>query len=315
MKTSSNINHYASKADYLNKKAAGKLVNKAMESAPSQLATADTVQISEEAKQAGQVAQVENSDEKKSIKDELKDKFKSKGDEAKEAGSHLLKQAGSAIKKAVSSSTIPLPTSSIPGMKGEAVEAVPKAMTLMNDRPGVFFITGFHLNPFNTDEMGLTGMSRGVPGAQVFKWNQEDDVMEQIRKIPSDRPLVLVGHGMGGDTAVNIANKLNTPDNAFRKVNLLVTLDSIGWDNDIIPQNVGKNLNYISDEDMFFNDGPNVARNKTSTEVINELRADNHNEIQENPEIQFEIFQNINDVMRLDRMRDAIDRAKLSLPQ
>lgn len=305
MKASSNVTHYASKNEYLNKKSGGKLAAKAMESVPSNLATADKVEISEDAK---------NLKEDKSVKDEIKEEVKAKGDEAKEAGSHLLKQAGSAIKKAVSKSSIPTPP--LPSAsKMNPTDSVEAAKNLMKDRPGVFFITGFHINPFHTDQMGLTGMSRGVPGAQVFKWNQEDDIMEEIRKIPTDKALVLVGHGMGGDTAVNIANRLNSPDNAFRQVNLLVTLDSIGWDNDIIPQNVGKNLNYISDEDMFFNDGPNVARNKESTEVINELKEDNHNEIQENPEIQFEIFQNINEIMRLDRMRDAIDRAKLTLPQ
>lgn len=312
------MTHYASKADYMNRRSLPKGLAKATESAAN-LAPKDTVAISDDAKNAAQVKGAEALPEQpevpvdnKNIKDEVKDTLKGKGSEASEAGGHLLKQAGQAIGRALSSTSLPLPTPSIVGQSAKTDDVLSKP-SMMNDRPGVFFVTGFHINPFDTDEMGLTGMSRGVPGSQVFKWNQEDNILDQIRKIPPERPLVLVGHGMGGDTVVNIANKLNSADNGFRKINLMVTLDSIGWDNDIVPQNVAKNLNYISDQDMFFNDGPNIARNKETSVVTNELRTENHNELQESPEIQFEIFQNINEVMAMDRMRTSIQKAKIAM--
>jgi len=313
MKTSPNMTHYASKADYMNRRSLPKGLAKSAESASS-LAPKDNVAISEEAKAASQLKpdQPEVPVEDKNIKEEVKDTLKGKGNEAKEAGGHLLKQAGQAIGRALSSTPLPMPTPSIVDQTAKTEDILARP-NMMNDRPGVFFVTGFHINPFDTDEMGLTGMSRGVPGSQVFKWNQEDNILDQIRKIPPERPLILVGHGMGGDTVVNIANKLNSADNGFRKINLMVTLDSIGWDNDIIPQNVAKNLNYISDQDMFFNDGPNIARNKETSTVVNELRTENHNDLQESPEIQFEIFQNINEVMAMDRMKTSIQKAKIAM--
>ena len=102
---------------------------------------------------------------------------------------------------------------------------------------------------------------------------------------------------MGGDTIVDVANELNKVEHGFRQIDLLVTLDSIGSDNDIIPQNVRQNLNIISDEDYFFNDGPNIARKKEMTSVVNELRTEDHDELETAPEVQFLVYDKINSTL------------------
>ena len=76
-------------------------------------------------------------------------------------------------------------------------------------------------------------------------------------------------------------------------------MDSFGFNNDIIGQNVAKNLNFISDDSSWLNDGPNIARNNNLTEVINELRTESHTELDENEEIQLKIFQSINDILKV----------------
>ena len=110
---------------------------------------------------------------------------------------------------------------------------------------------------------------------------------------------------------MNIANRLNSLEHGFRKVDLLTTLDSVGFNNDIIPSNVEKNLNFISDDDYFFNDGPNIARNVNKTEVTNVLRGETHRAIDDQTDVQSEIISHVDEVIggfklkrRMEQMKD-----------
>ena len=94
-------------------------------------------------------------------------------------------------------------------------------------------------------------MAENVPHGRHFSWKDEDQVLEEITQTPIQQPIILVGHSLGGDAAVSLANRLNSMEHGFRNVDLLVTLDSVGFDNDLIPPNVKRNLNFIGDEDVF----------------------------------------------------------------
>jgi hypothetical protein len=315
VKTDNGIIHYSSKADYLSRKpalvkeAAKKMVNEGLLEKGATTAkgiVGDEVSISQAAKE--QAAGVKNlnskglGEEAKTSLKEIPNKIKDKVIEGKSAGQHLLAQAGSAVMNAVTGGALPgisLPSISIGKGAGEVREA-PKVKTEENpliNKPGIFFVRGFSLNPFEGDDKGLGAMSANIPTSQVFKWNDEDAIIEQVLKRPPTQPIILVGHGMGGDTAVSVSNKLNSIDHGFRKVDLLVTLDSVGTDNDIIPQNVKENFNLISDRDYLFNDGPNIARKKGMTKVTNELLEANHNELETLPEIQFLVYEKVNQTL------------------
>jgi pimeloyl-ACP methyl ester carboxylesterase len=162
------------------------------------------------------------------------------------------------------------------------------------NKPGIFFVKGFSINPFASSDDGLGAMVDNVPSSELFSWNNADELIEAISTRPHAQPIILVGHGMGSDTIVDVANRLNAVEHGFRRVDLLVTMDSVGTDNDIIPQNVKENFNVISDVDTLFNDGPNIARKKSMTKVENELRAESHSELEASPEVQFMIYEKIN---------------------
>lgn len=159
--------------------------------------------------------------------------------------------------------------------------------------PGVFFISGMNFFGIFSDENGLKGMAQNVPYAKHFYWDQEEEIVDIILKHDKKSPIIIVGHGFGGDAAVNIANELNTPKHGLRNIDLMVTIDSLGFNNDLIPQNVKKNLNFIGDQDLLFNDGPNLARNVEFTEVINQLVNDDHGGMVKSYEVQKKILDNI----------------------
>ena len=231
---------------------------------------------------------------------EIKDKVEQKVKETGSAGKHLLSQAGSSLAKGLTSMVMP----SVPSVGVEVdVAASEKSSEVkatsrkLNDTPGIIFVRGFSLNPFEDIKAGLGEMSGNIPHSEVYKWDNKEEIIEAVKSRPHGQPIILVGHGMGGDTVVDVANELNRVDHGFRTVDLLVTLDSIGMDNDIIPQNVKENFNLISDQDNFFNDGPNVARKKEMTLVTNELRAENHNQLETEPEVQFLVYEKINQTL------------------
>lgn len=160
------------------------------------------------------------------------------------------------------------------------------------DKPAIFFVKGMEMFSFSSDNDGLEEMKGAYKNAKVFDWDQKEQMLSEIKRRPKHQPVVLVGHSLGADTAVEIANELNSLDNRFRQVDLLVTLDSVGSNNDIISQNVKRNMNFIT-ESTFFGDEPNIARNSKKTNVTNDLKEFGHRELDNNTEIQFEIINEI----------------------
>lgn len=160
------------------------------------------------------------------------------------------------------------------------------------EKPAIFFIRG--LEVFGSGGGGMKEMSDNITDGKYYSWQEQDKMITEIVKRPPHQPVILIGHGMGSDTAVEISNELNSASHGFKKVDLLVTLDSVGFNNDIIPQNVVKNINYITDGASFLSDAPNIARKTDETEVINHLSTENHDDLIESSDVQFKIFDSIN---------------------
>jgi hypothetical protein len=160
-------------------------------------------------------------------------------------------------------------------------------------KPLVLFIKG--LDVFSSpskSEGGYAGLGRiaeSIEGSRLYGWDQKADIIKEIKKIHRDYPVVLVGHSLGGDTAIEIADQLDSLKEGFRPVDLLVTIDAIGISHDIIPQNVKKHLNVFGENSLFLNDGPHVARREEKTDVRNILSPLDHTEIDDDKEVQFEI--------------------------
>jgi hypothetical protein len=169
------------------------------------------------------------------------------------------------------------------------------------DKPAIYFVSGFDwfgAGSIKGNYDGIRDMAEAVTGANHYAWDEQDEIVEDIKKHKSNQPLILVGHSFGGDGVVEIAQCLNTLDNGFRKVDLLVTLDSVGMDNDKIPQNVKKNLNYLATGPYdFLNDGPNIAENYKRTDVENYLRPELHAELDDTTDIQVRILEEIDSIL------------------
>ena len=161
-------------------------------------------------------------------------------------------------------------------------------------KPAVIFIEGFSAFGVSNGD-GIKDMADNYPGAKLFDWSEHDDILKEIKKHAPDQPVVLVGHSFGGDTAIEVAHELNSAKNQFRAIDLIVSIDAVGMNKTIIPVNVKSNLNYFGEGLIPFVHGdPTVARNTKYTEVTNELRTDLHSKMDDNPEVQFEIFNRIN---------------------
>jgi hypothetical protein len=165
-------------------------------------------------------------------------------------------------------------------------------------QPAIFFISGAEI--FSGASGGRYGgirkMAEAVKGARHYAWDQKEEMMKEIEKRMTNQPVVLVGHSYGGDTAFEIAEELNSLDHKFRDVDLLVMIDSVGFDNDIIPQNVKKVLNFISDEGSLLGDSPKIAKDSKKSNVENHLRAETHTELDDTVEIQAQILDSIKDL-------------------
>lgn len=165
-------------------------------------------------------------------------------------------------------------------------------------KPAIFFIKG--LDVFSSpskSEGGYAGVGRiaeNIEGSRIYGWDQKNEMIEEIQKVHKDYPVVLIGHSLGGDTAIEIAEELDSLKEGFRKVDLLVTIDAIGFSHDIIPQNVKKHLNVFGESSFFLKDGPHVARREEKTEVRNILSPLDHTDIDDSKEVQFEIVEAIN---------------------
>lgn len=168
-------------------------------------------------------------------------------------------------------------------------------------KPAIIFVSGLQwmYSPSKSEGSyaGVGRMAEAVDGSRIYGWDQKDDILEQIKKTHSDFPVILVGHSLGGDTVKEVADELDSLEHGFRKVDLLVTLDAVGFSNDIIPQNVKEHLNVFGENDMFLNDGPHVARRFEKTKVQNILSPLDHTELDDSKEVQFEIMEAINRVL------------------
>lgn len=164
-------------------------------------------------------------------------------------------------------------------------------------KPAIIFIEGFSAFGISNGD-GIKDMADNLPGAKRFSWNEQDRIIDEIKKHAPDQPVVLVGHSFGSDSAVEIANTLNSVKNGFRGIDLLVSIDSVGMNNTIIPMNVKRNLNFIGVGGIpFLHGNSDVARNTDYTEVVNELRSELHSKMDDSEEVQFKIFESINDVL------------------
>lgn len=284
MKSTPRILHYASKQDYLNRKPKAAVAEKLGEVASS-LANKNSV---------GE----DKALSPKKISESAKEKIKDKASEAKSAGKHLLTQAVSSGIKALPVPSLPgIPDISLESTSTKSVSQVKSKEDKPINKPVIMFVKGFEVNPFASDFNSIGTMAQSIPGAKVFDWDDGDEIIATVKKHASDQPVILVGEGMGSDTIVDVANCLNTSEESFRSVDLLVTLNSVGTENDIISSNVKRNVNYISDVDTLFNDGPNIARDKEVTLVENELRSEHPSELGESADIHFNVFQHINDTL------------------
>lgn len=175
----------------------------------------------------------------------------------------------------------------------EAKEVAPEKKAGTLQKPVIVFIKGLDIfSSPSTSETGYAGvgkMADSVKGSRLYGWDQKDEILKEIAKVATKQPVILVGHSFGADTAVEIANDLNSLEHQFRTVDLLVTIDSVGFNNDIIPQNVKKNLNVFGQNNFFLNDGPNVAKRHDKTDVKNILSHLDHTDMDDDKEIQFEI--------------------------
>ncbi|WP_444626867.1 RHS repeat-associated core domain-containing protein [Flavobacterium columnare] len=91
--------------------------------------------------------------------------------------------------------------------------------------------------------------SKNIPEIQVVVYSSsmsgetKKDVVTTIKNFKSINPkgrVVLIGHSLGADNAVEIVN-----ENPNLKVDLLMTLDIMGeWDSDNIPTNVNTAINF-----------------------------------------------------------------------
>ena len=179
-------------------------------------------------------------------------------------------------------------------------------------KPAIIFVTGWQMmfSPSKSEGSyaGLEKMAETVEGARLYGWDQRDDIVEHIKNTHPEQPVILVGHSLGGDTAVEVADQLDTLESKFRKVDLLVTLDALGFSNDIMPQNVKEHLNVFGEASWFLNDGPHVARRHDMTNVKNILSPLDHTELDDAKDIQYEIITAIEKVLGQQLIEDR-DRA------
>lgn len=188
----------------------------------------------------------------------------------------------------------------------EGIEAAKQALKIHAkkfgklEQPGIFFVSGFDwfgASSVKGNYDGIRDMAEAVEGARHYAWDQQEEIIAEIKKRDPRQPIILVGHSFGGDAVMEIAQELNTIENGFRKIDLMVTLDSVGFDNDIVPQNVKKNLNFLAQGNKFINDGPNIASNYERSEVANFLRHEAHAELDDATDIQIEILDAINKIV------------------
>lgn len=169
------------------------------------------------------------------------------------------------------------------------------------NRPVVIFVKGMDVfsSPSNSEGgyAGVGRMAEAIEGSRIYGWDQGKEIIQEIKKVKKDQAVILVGHSFGGDTALEVADELDSLEHNFRKVDLLITIDAVGFENDIIPQNVVNHLNVFGESDSFLNDGPHVARRNEKTQVNNILSPLDHTELDDAKDLQFEIVNLIQETL------------------
>lgn len=220
--------------------------------------------------------------------------------EAKELS--LAKNAASALPSPSAPSTSPDPLKQVAkeNLKDSVKEKTIEKLKLQKEdikkreSPAIIFIKGHLFEGSDIEEL-----ANNIPRASLYSYGDHKDILNEINRRGANQKIILVGHGLGGDTALEVAQELNQARYAFKKVDLLVTLDAIGMGNDFVPHNVIKNVNFIGNQKSLFgllNDGPKIAQNSKLTSVENELRPEGHTDIDESDEVQFRIFHLIKDL-------------------
>lgn len=188
-----------------------------------------------------------------------------------------------------------------PDIKKPDVELASEVKAGTLKKPAIIFIKGLDIfSSPSTSESGYAGvgkMAEAIEGSRIYGWDQQDEIIKEIKKVHINQPVILVGHSFGGDTAVEIAEELDSLEHGFRKIDLLITMDAVGADNDIIPQNVKNHLNVFGESNFLLNDGPHVARRNEMTKVKNILSPYDHTELDDNKEIQYEVVTLIKDTL------------------
>jgi pimeloyl-ACP methyl ester carboxylesterase len=114
----------------------------------------------------------------------------------------------------------------------------------------------------------------------LFSWDEQDEAMALIKNYHAEHPnapIVLIGHSFGADSSIEIAEQLGEIN---INVSKMVLIDSIGFDDDQIPSNVGSALNLHStsgdgiDGEADIKGALNVGLDETShTDIDNDPRA------------------------------------------
>jgi hypothetical protein len=191
---------------------------------------------------------------------------------------------------------IPVKNKDVKKLEEKILDKLPPKFSFIK-KPAVIFIEGFSAFGISNGD-GIRDMADNLPGAKKFSWDDQDKIIEEIKKHSPEQPVVLVGHSFGGDSAIEVANALNSVKNGFRGIDLLISIDSVGMNHSIIPMNVKRNLNFFGEGVVpFLHGDPNVARNTGYSEVVNELRSELHSKMEDSEEVQFKIFESINEVL------------------
>lgn len=219
-----------------------------------------------------------------------------------------LDSAKGVAKSLISSPPLPIGIPTGASLKPEALELKSKntetkeikntenKKTKKLEKPALIFIEGFEL--FSSGGNGIEDMAKALPGGKHFTWDQKTEILKEIQKHSEKQPVALIGHSFGADTAVEIAEELNNLQNGYRPIDLLITLDAVGFNHHVIPVNVKRNLNFFAEGRIPMLHGTaHVAKNPKLTEVHNELKSETHTKIDDSQDIQFEIFNELKNIV------------------
>ena len=91
----------------------------------------------------------------------------------------------------------------------------------------------------------------GVPStSRVFGFFEQRAAFDYIRQHNDLSTLVLIGHSLGGDSVIELADTLLRPAGA--SVDLAIQIDSVGIGDEVLSQNVARGINYFQRSTGFF---------------------------------------------------------------